>query len=77
MSPGFFDGDTYIAASWWSSKTYMIDKDVMKRLIYADEVKVKVDLRNGFVEGIFSRDEPHLARPAFREFYKKIDALPQ
>jgi hypothetical protein len=77
MSPGFLDGDTYIGPSWWSSKTYMIDKGFIKHLIESDEVTVKVNLLNGFVEGIFSQDGPGLARPSFREFYQKMDAQKQ
>ena len=75
VSSGHYGNGFYIPPFNWSSKDYLITKNLIKRLIEADRAVVKVDLRKSYAEGIFSHDAPTLARPAFREFYKKMDNL--
>lgn len=74
-SSGFVGSGIYIPPSNWSSKDYLVSKHFIQRLINAERVVVKVDLRKSFVEGVFSSDAPTTARPAFREFYERIGAL--
>ena len=69
---GVYSSVAYIPPSNWSSKRYVVSKKFIKRLIDANEVWVKIDLFKEFVEGRFSSDAPTTARPAFREFYKRI-----
>jgi len=62
----------YIPGSNWSSKRYIVSKEVIYRLINAKDAWVKIDLSKEYVEGRFSSDAPTTARPAFREFYRRI-----
>jgi hypothetical protein len=73
-SPGFAGGGYYIPPSNWSSKRYLVTMDFLKRIIAAERVIVKVDLRKTYVEGVFSTDGFTTARPAFREFCEKVRA---
>ena len=66
-------GNIYIPPSNWSSKDYVVNNDLIKRLINAERAVVKIDLRKSYVEGIFSSDAPTTARPAFRTFYQKME----
>tara|TARA_B100000315_G_C14439865_1_gene524201 strand:+ start:376 stop:927 length:552 start_codon:yes stop_codon:yes gene_type:complete len=72
-SSGFYGSGIHIPASNWSSKRYLITKDFLNRLINADDVWVKIELRKEFVEGPFSSDFPTTARPAFKDFYDRIE----
>ena len=74
-SEGFVGSGIYIPPSNWSSKDYLVTRDLIKRLVNAERVVIKVELRKSYVEGIFSRDGYTLARPAFREFYQKMETL--
>ena len=69
---GIYNNVAYIPPSNWSSKRYIITKEFIKHLIDANKVWVKINLSQKFVEGKFSSDAPTTARPAFREFYRKI-----
>ncbi len=69
--PGVYNSVVSISAENWSSKRYEVTKDLVKKLIDAKEAWVKVNLFKDYVEGNFSTDKPMMARPAFREFYKK------
>ncbi|MBC8213176.1 MAG: hypothetical protein H8E71_00835 [Candidatus Marinimicrobia bacterium] len=72
-APDFYGSGVYIQASSWSSKRYLITKDFLSRLIKADDVWVRIELRKDFVEGRFSSDAPTTARPSFRDFYDRIE----
>lgn len=56
----------------WSSKRYEVTKDLIKQLIGAKEVWVKVNLIREYFEAKFSVDGPMVARPSFRKFYNKV-----
>jgi len=60
----------------WSSQRYLINKTLLSRLLNAKRVAVHVELKDGYREGIFSRDARNAARPAFREYYQKVFAAP-
>jgi len=58
-----------------SSRQYLIDKELVKKLIEAKEVWVTITLSNGqTVQGEFSYDNPTAtsSRPAFKRFYYTI-----
>ncbi len=71
-SPGFSGSGFYFPPSNWSFKRYIITEDFLKHIISAERVVVKIELSKTFVEGVFSKDDFRLARPAFIEFYKKL-----
>ena len=71
---GFVGGGHYIPPSNWSSKRYLLTMDFLDRIINANRVIVKVDLRKTYMEGVFSTDAFTTARPAFREFCEKVRA---
>jgi len=62
----------YIPPTSWSAKRYLIDKNFLDKILKAQRVAVRIDLRRSYVEGIFSRDAATLARPAFRDFYNEV-----
>ena len=70
---GFYGSGIYIPASNWSSKRYLVTKDFVNHLISGSDVWIKIELTKEFVEGRFSSDALTTARPAFREFYEKIE----
>ena len=74
-SSGFVGSGLYIPPSNWSSKDYVVGKEFINKIINANKVIVKIDLRKSYVEGVFSHDGPTTARPAFRKFLKKIETL--
>ena len=61
-----------VLASNWSSKRYVITKEFIDKLLAANRVAVKVELSKSYAEGLFSDDFPVAARPAFREFRKRV-----
>jgi len=74
-SSGSVGSEIYIPPSNWSSKDYVVSKQFINKIINANKVIVKIDLRKSYVEGKFSHDGYTTARPAFREFLKKIETL--
>ncbi len=71
FKPGSYRG-VYIPATNISSKRYLINRQFLDRLLSAHDVRVRLDLRKSFVEGIFSDDTPSSARRAFKEFSEKL-----
>lgn len=73
-TPGSYYSDMgiYMPPAYWSSKRYVIDRTFLKRMIDAEKVVVRVDLRTTYIEGVFSVDDPNTALPAFKEFYRTI-----
>ena len=71
--PGFVGSGLYVPPSNWSSKRYSITKSFIKRIIDAERVVVKIDLRKTYAEGVFSKDSVATARPAFRKFYDRLE----
>ena len=74
---GFIASGTYVPGIYippvnWSSQRYIVDKYFMEKILKAQRVAVRLDLRRGYVEGVFSKDDPMLARPAFRDFFNKV-----
>lgn len=55
-----------------SSKRYLGSIDLVRRLVNARDVKVRLDLSRQFVEGVFSYDQPGAARPGFRKFLAEL-----
>lgn len=45
----------YFPPEGWSSKRYLIDKNFLEKILKAERVAVRIDLRKGYVEGIFFR----------------------
>jgi hypothetical protein len=79
---GHLPESIYLLSSWWpeSPKNYLVSKAFIKRLIDAEKVIVRIDLKEEyhgkkFVEGKFSTDFPSTARPGFRKFYKKLESF--
>jgi hypothetical protein len=76
-NPGYSDVSLgfYIPPSNWSSKRYIVSKNFIQKIINAKEVWARVDLSKTYVEGKFSVDTSTTARPAFREFYSRLEQL--
>ena len=72
LDSGVYNSVASIPPANWSSKRYEITKDLIKRLIEGKEVWFKVNLSKDYAEGRFSQDNPMSARPAFKDFYKKV-----
>lgn len=72
VTSGFAGGGHYVPPRSFSSKRYRIDRVFLERLLGAKQVLVRLDLRRGYLEGEFSKDGPTTARPAFREFFKRV-----
>jgi hypothetical protein len=53
-----------------SSKRYLIGWQFLDRILAAKDVRIKLDLRRSYVEGIFSDTTMSAAKPAFIEFAK-------
>jgi hypothetical protein len=71
---GVFNGIEIPSSSWWWQR-YQINRDLLERLLKAQDVRVRVDLGTSYAEGIFSNDAMTTARPAFRRFYSRWLAL--
>ena len=65
----------YFPSVNWSSKRYLINKQFLKKILNAQRVVIRIDLRKEYVEGIFSKDEPMSARPAFKNFYERMKGI--
>jgi hypothetical protein len=74
-SAGYYGRGIYLSPSNWSSKRYVITKDFLATILNAKDVWVRVDLVKTYAEGEFSYDGPTCARPAFREFYERMNAF--
>lgn len=53
-----------------STKRYPITWQFLDRILAAKDVRVRLDLKTTFVEGIFSDNSTSAARPAFSKFAK-------
>jgi hypothetical protein len=71
-TPGGYVPGWYIPPTNWSSQRYLVDKTFLEAILKAQRVAVRVDLRTGYVEGLFSKDDPTTARPGVRDFYKEV-----
>ena len=73
-SPGSYYSTikVYFPPQNWSCKRYEINQDFLKRILDAEKVVLRVDLRKTYTEGVFSTDFPTTARPSFRKFYELI-----
>lgn len=67
--------DIYNPPRGWVSKQYIVDKDFIAKILKGQEVVVRIDLKEGYVEGIFSRDGIAQARPTFKKFYIHVFGL--
>lgn len=67
--------NTYIPPSNWSSKRYVINRELLDKLVEAEKVVAKIDLDRSAIEGDFTIEAPTTARPAFREFRSKLAAF--
>lgn len=56
----------------WSLMRYAISMKFLEEMITAEEVWIKISLDKDYMEGKFSTNGPVDARPAFRNFYEKI-----
>jgi hypothetical protein len=72
---GYYGSGMYIPPSNWSSKRYYVKLSFIEKIVNANEVLVKVDLQNKYVEGIFSSDAPTTARSPFKRFLEKMSNL--
>ena len=63
---------SYISAKNVSSKRYIINATFLQKIINAKDVRIKFDLRNKFVEGVFSDTTASSAKNAFVKFNKKM-----
>lgn len=71
-SEGVVGAGFYVAPSNWSSNDYLVDLSFVERLLDAENVGVRLDLRKIYAEGVFSSDAPITARPAFRKFLEML-----
>jgi hypothetical protein len=55
-----------------SVKRYLIDRALLKALLDAPEVSMRVMLKSGPLGAELSGDDPGLALPSFREFYARV-----
>jgi len=69
--PGSVSGNFFSSSMSSSSKHYEIDDVFLKRLITAEEVIVRIRLKDSFAEGIFSDDRAEVHQ-AFSNFYERI-----
>lgn len=76
VTSGFAGGGHYVPPRSFSSKRYRIDRVFLERILSAKEVLVRLDLRKGYLEGVFSKDGWTTARPAFREFFQRVYGSP-
>jgi len=65
-------GSKYFPPINKSQRKYKINRQLIKRLVNAERVVVRLDLMRNYVEGVFSNDLPTMARPAFRTFYAMV-----
>tara|TARA_R110002072_G_C7708914_1_gene513844 strand:+ start:71 stop:655 length:585 start_codon:yes stop_codon:yes gene_type:complete len=68
--PGVYSA-VYIPGQNISSKRYVVTKEFIDKILNASDVKVKLDLSQSFVEGIFTDTTTSSAYGAFKEFVKK------
>ena len=58
-----------------SSMRYVLSLLLIEKIIAAKNVKVRLDLDNSYVEGVFSDNTPTAAKPAFAKFYERLREL--
>ena len=68
--PGIYSA-VYISGQNTSSKRYVVSKEFIDKILNASSVKVKLNLSQLFVEGIFTDTTTSSAYSAFKEFVKK------
>ncbi|MCP5326172.1 MAG: hypothetical protein H7A09_07575 [Oceanospirillaceae bacterium] len=61
----------YIQGQNTSSKRYVVSKQFIDKILNASNVKVKLELSQSFVEGIFTDKSASSANGAFKEFVEK------
>jgi hypothetical protein len=64
-------GAAFCGSSPCSVKRYLVTRSFLKEVIDAPRVTVRVQLKNGLLEGTLSDGEKDLALPSFREFYAR------
>ena len=72
--PGVYS-TIYIPGQNISSKRYVMEKSFIKKITNATDVKVKLNLSQSFVEGIFTDTTPSSSYDAFIAFMKKLDEV--
>lgn len=72
ISEGIYGSDIYISPVNWTSEHYLIDRSFLERILNANQVAVRIDLKSKYILGAFSKDAPTLARPGFRKFFQAI-----
>lgn len=73
-----FDEETtfsYLVDLPMSSKRFHIDRAFLDRIMSAKDVRVRLDLDRGYVEGVFHEDRVSSAKRAFREFIARMDEV--
>ena len=58
-----------------SQRDYIIKKSLVRMMLDGERVVVKVDHGHKYTTGVFSKDGPTTARPAFRKFYEQTIAF--
>jgi hypothetical protein len=58
-----------------SSMRYVVSLFLIEKIIAAKNVKIRLDLDNSYVEGVFSDNTPTAAKPAFTRFYERLREL--
>lgn len=64
-----------VGVSSSSSKRYLLNRALLDRLLAAKDVRVRLDLRKAYAEGVFTDATFGAARPAFVKFVSRVDSV--
>ena len=63
---------TYVNSLNQTRKHFLTDCAFIQNILKADSVVVKIQLSQGFMEAVFSKNLYPLAKPAFTKFYEQV-----